>query len=91
MGSSLTVEFLGCCPFHQQPRLWGYHPWSRQSAPQAVRGSGRQTPASGHSGLAQLWHQSKLVSQSLSLRNFDFRCSYFRLFLMALDLRGQMG
>lgn len=75
----------GSFPFLQQHRLWRRHPWSGPPAPQALGGSRRRNPAPGHSGRAWPGPQTKLVSQSLLLRNLDFRCSYPRLFLMVLD------
>lgn len=80
MDPSLTVLLLGCFQFVQQRRLWGFHAWSRQPASQTLWGSKRQKLASGRGGLAQLGHQTKLVSQILALRNLDFGCNCPRLF-----------
>lgn len=40
MDLSLTLLLLGCFQFVQQHRLCGRHPWSRQSAPQAMGAAG---------------------------------------------------
>lgn len=64
-----TFRLLPIC---SAAKAVGISSLEQAAASQTLQGSEGQKLASAHRGLAQLWRQTKLVSQILTLRNLEF-------------------